>query len=92
MIPALAVARELQQRGQDVLFIGTSRGLEAKLVPAAGFPLEYIEIGGLKNVGLLRKVRSLWQLVRSTAAVGFSSASAVRALCSAWAVMSLVPW
>jgi UDP-N-acetylglucosamine--N-acetylmuramyl-(pentapeptide) pyrophosphoryl-undecaprenol N-acetylglucosamine transferase len=70
VIPALAVARELQQRGQDVLFVGTSVGLEAKLVPAAGFPLEYIEIGGLKNVGVLRKVRSIWQLMLSTAHVG----------------------
>ncbi|MEP6961422.1 MAG: glycosyltransferase, partial [Acidobacteriota bacterium] len=38
VIPALAVARQLQARGHSVRFIGTQRGLEATLVPAAGFP------------------------------------------------------
>ena len=40
VIPALAIARELQQRYQaEVLFIGTARGIENRLVPAAGFEL-----------------------------------------------------
>ena len=52
VMPALAVARELRARGHSVLFIGTRRGLEAKLVPAEGFPIEWIEIGGLMRVGL----------------------------------------
>ena len=37
VIPALAVARELRARGHPVRFIGTRRGMEAKLVPAGGF-------------------------------------------------------
>ena len=52
VMPALAVARELRARGHAVRFIGTRRGMEAKLVPAEGFPIEWIEIGGLKRVGL----------------------------------------
>jgi len=36
VIPALAVAQELRRRGHDVFFVGTERGLEAKLVPEAG--------------------------------------------------------
>ena len=51
VIPSLAVARELRSRGHEAVFIGTRRGMEARLVPAAGFPIEYIEIGGLKSVG-----------------------------------------
>ncbi len=51
VIPALAVARELQRRGHEVFFVGTERGVEARLVPAAGFDLETIRIGGLKRVG-----------------------------------------
>ena len=44
------------------VFVGTRTGFEAKLVPAAGFPLEFIEIGGLKRVGVLRTLRTLAQL------------------------------
>lgn len=62
MIPALAVARELQARGHRPVFVGTRTGFEAKLVPASNFPIEYIEIGGLKRVGLTQTVRTLAQL------------------------------
>jgi len=61
-MPLLAVARELQSNGHQSVFIGTRHGFEAKLVPAAGFPLEFIEIGGLNRVGMMRRVRSLAQL------------------------------
>jgi UDP-N-acetylglucosamine--N-acetylmuramyl-(pentapeptide) pyrophosphoryl-undecaprenol N-acetylglucosamine transferase len=70
VIPALAVARELCRRGHECFFIGTRHGLEAKLVPAAAFPIEWIEIGGLKRVGLVRTLRTLGQLPLSVAAVG----------------------
>ena len=66
VIPLLAVARELRQRGQDAFFIGTERGLETRLVPAEGFPLETIEIGGLKRVGLRQTLATGWQLPAST--------------------------
>jgi UDP-N-acetylglucosamine--N-acetylmuramyl-(pentapeptide) pyrophosphoryl-undecaprenol N-acetylglucosamine transferase len=66
VIPLLAVARELRSRGEDVFFIGTDRGLEAKLVPAEGFPLDRIEIGGLKRVGLRQTLATSWQLPAST--------------------------
>src|SRR5258708_20536214 len=52
VLPALAVARELRARGHQVLFVGVRRGLEAKLVPAENFPIEWIEIGGLNRGGL----------------------------------------
>jgi len=66
VMPALAVARELGRRGHQPFFVGTRSGLEARLVPAAGFPIEWIEIGGLKRVGLARTLRTLWQLPAST--------------------------
>jgi UDP-N-acetylglucosamine--N-acetylmuramyl-(pentapeptide) pyrophosphoryl-undecaprenol N-acetylglucosamine transferase len=62
VIPSLAVAQELRGRGHECVFIGTRAGFEARLVPAAGFPMEYIEIGGLKRVGIRRILRSLGQL------------------------------
>jgi UDP-N-acetylglucosamine--N-acetylmuramyl-(pentapeptide) pyrophosphoryl-undecaprenol N-acetylglucosamine transferase len=62
VMPLLAVARELQADGHQSVFIGTRNGFEAKLVPRAGFPLEFIEIGGLNRVGMMRTLRSLAQL------------------------------
>jgi len=68
VIPAIAVARELVAKGHEVLFVGTDRGVEARLVPAAGFRLEKIRVGGLKNLGAATRVASLWRLVAETAA------------------------
>jgi UDP-N-acetylglucosamine--N-acetylmuramyl-(pentapeptide) pyrophosphoryl-undecaprenol N-acetylglucosamine transferase len=66
IIPALAVARELVKRhGAEVLFVGTPRGLESRLVPAAGFELRMIQVGQLKNVSLLTRLRTLADLPRS---------------------------
>jgi len=66
VIPALAVARELRARGHDVYFVGTQRGVENRLVPAENFALEYVDLGGLKNVSFATRLASLWGLVRST--------------------------
>src|SRR5215475_6844226 len=66
IIPALAVARELRRRGHHVFFVGTDRGLEAKLVPAEGFELKKIKIGGLNRVSLAQKLATLVQLPFTT--------------------------
>jgi len=66
VVPALAVARELRSRGHRVVFIGVQRGMEAKLVPAENFPIEWIEIGGLKRVGLRQTLATLAELPWST--------------------------
>ena len=66
VIPALAIARELQQRYQaEILFIGTARGIENRLVPAAGFELRLIQVGALKNVSLATRLRTLFDLPRA---------------------------
>lgn len=63
IIPALAVARELVSRyGAEVLFVGTSRGMESRLVPAAGFKLELIEVGPLNQVSLRTRLTTLSRL------------------------------
>jgi UDP-N-acetylglucosamine--N-acetylmuramyl-(pentapeptide) pyrophosphoryl-undecaprenol N-acetylglucosamine transferase len=60
VIPALAIARELNARYKaDVLFVGTARGIENRLVPQAGFGLMKIKVGALKNVSLLTRLRTL---------------------------------
>ena len=66
IIPALAVARELVARyGAEVLFVGTPRGMESRLVPAAGFDLRLFEVGQLKNVSLATRMRTFIDLPRS---------------------------
>lgn len=63
IIPALAIAEELKSAyGAEVLFVGTPRGLESRLVPQAGYPLEMIKIGQLNKVSLATKMRTLLDL------------------------------
>ena len=63
IIPALAVARELEARhGAKVLFVGTARGMEVRLVPEAGFLLRLIDVGPLKNVSLATRLTTLLHL------------------------------
>ena len=66
VIPAIAIAQELNQRyGAEVLFIGTERGLEARLVPAAGFPLRFVKVGALNRVSLTTRLKTLVDLPRA---------------------------
>ncbi|HEY4011589.1 MAG TPA: glycosyltransferase, partial [Acidobacteriaceae bacterium] len=63
VVPALAIGRELRDKhGAEVLFIGTARGLETKLVPEAGFRLELVRSGQLKNVSLKTRLKTLGDL------------------------------
>ena len=67
IIPALAIADALQAGpgGAELLFLGTSRGLESKLVPQAGYRLKRIEVGQLKNVSFATRARTLLDLPRA---------------------------
>lgn len=63
----IAVARELQGRNPsaDFLFVGTTRGLEARIVPQEKFRLEFIDSAGLKGMGPRRMIRNLLLVPRS---------------------------
>src|SRR5271170_3920821 len=66
VIPALAIAQQLQkQYNAEVLFIGTARGIENRLVPAAGFPLRLVKVGALKNVSLTTRLKTFLDLPRA---------------------------
>jgi UDP-N-acetylglucosamine--N-acetylmuramyl-(pentapeptide) pyrophosphoryl-undecaprenol N-acetylglucosamine transferase len=67
VIPSIAVARELVRAGHEVVFVGTERGAESRLVPAAGFRLEKIRVGGLANLGFATRIASVWRLMAETA-------------------------
>jgi len=51
VFPALATARVLQRRGYDIVWLGTQQGIEARLVPAAGIPVEWLSVSGLRGKG-----------------------------------------
>ncbi len=53
VFPALALARLLRARSIPVVWLGTRRGLEARVVPADGFPIEWLSVGGLRGKGAL---------------------------------------
>ncbi len=63
--PGIAVAKEIQRCGGVVRFVGTARGLEARIVPENGFELSFIESFGLKNVGFWRKLKGILILPKS---------------------------
>ena len=66
VIPALAIANELKKSyGAEVLFIGTARGIENRLVPAAGYPLQLVRVGALKNVSLMTRAKTAFDLPRA---------------------------
>lgn len=102
VIPSLAVAAELRRLGHEALFVGTRRGMEATLVPRAGFSMEWIEIGGLQRVGWQQTLRtfvqlpsSVWKslgiLRRSRAAAVFSMGGYVAAPVMVAASLSRIP-
>jgi UDP-N-acetylglucosamine--N-acetylmuramyl-(pentapeptide) pyrophosphoryl-undecaprenol N-acetylglucosamine transferase len=66
VIPALAIANQLKKSYEaEVLFIGTARGIENRLVPAAGFPLQLVRVGALKNVSLVTRLKTSFDLPRA---------------------------
>ncbi|HWO21685.1 MAG TPA: undecaprenyldiphospho-muramoylpentapeptide beta-N-acetylglucosaminyltransferase [Kofleriaceae bacterium] len=67
LFPGVAIAEELRARAPDapVRFIGTARGIEARVLPELGWDLELIQVSGLKTVGALGAVRGLFRLPRA---------------------------
>ena len=73
LFPGVAIAEELRAREPDaaVRFVGTERGIEARVLPGLGWELALIQVSGLKTVGawgaikgLVRLPRALWQARR----------------------------
>lgn len=68
VFPALALARALRERSYEVVWLGTRRGIEARVVPAERIPIEWVSVGGLRGKGAatllaapFRLARALWQ-------------------------------
>lgn len=65
VFPALACAREFKARGYAVHWLGTPRGIENELVPAAGLPLHLIDVSGLRGKGKLSLLKAPLQLLKA---------------------------
>lgn len=71
IFPALAIAQELRERGEAagngtrIEFVGTGRGLEARVIPAAGFHLRTVAAAGLKGIRGARRLANLLVLPQS---------------------------
>lgn len=63
VFPALAAARVLRERGFDAVWLGTQRGMEARLVPAHQIPIEWITISGLRGKGWLAWLAAPFRLL-----------------------------
>ena len=66
VIPALTVAQYFISQGLQVHWIGTTQGIEARLVPAANIPLSFIEIYGLRGHRLQRWLKAPFQILKAT--------------------------
>jgi UDP-N-acetylglucosamine--N-acetylmuramyl-(pentapeptide) pyrophosphoryl-undecaprenol N-acetylglucosamine transferase len=63
LFPGIAIADEIRRRGENpILFVGTQRGIESRVVPAAGYDLELLNISGLKRTGLWKTLQGLGRL------------------------------
>lgn len=63
IFPGLAVAEALRERNRDVVWVGTRRGLEARLVPERGFEIEWVNIRGVRRRGVLAWLATPWQMI-----------------------------
>jgi len=65
VFPALAVAKVLRARGIEVVWLGVATGMEARVVPAQGFPMEMLRIGGVRGKGLMTLLKAPFALARA---------------------------
>ena len=65
VFPALALARELRTRSWQIVWLGTHRGLEARLVPAENIDIEWLSVSGLRGKNLWTWLMAPFRLVQS---------------------------
>ncbi len=65
LFPGIAVAEEFKGRdeGNELLFVGTEKGIEARLLPKLGWPLSFISAEGIKGKGVISRIRALYKLI-----------------------------
>jgi UDP-N-acetylglucosamine--N-acetylmuramyl-(pentapeptide) pyrophosphoryl-undecaprenol N-acetylglucosamine transferase len=65
VFPALALARCLRAQSLEVVWLGTERGLESRVIPAEGIPIEHLSVAGLRGKGALSWLAAPFRLTRA---------------------------
>ncbi|HIL93965.1 MAG TPA: undecaprenyldiphospho-muramoylpentapeptide beta-N-acetylglucosaminyltransferase, partial [Cycloclasticus sp.] len=65
VFPALAVAENLRDAGHDVSWLGTRKGIEAAVVPAAGFAMDWLSVSGLRGKGIVSLLLAPFMLLKA---------------------------
>lgn len=65
VFPAIAVAKELQKQGWEIRWLGTKDRMEADLVPKHGIAIEFIEISGIKDKGILAWLKAPFAILKA---------------------------
>jgi UDP-N-acetylglucosamine--N-acetylmuramyl-(pentapeptide) pyrophosphoryl-undecaprenol N-acetylglucosamine transferase len=65
VFPALAVAKVLRERGVEVVWLGVPGSMEARLVPANGFPIEWVRVAGIRGKGVFAWLLAPWRIAKA---------------------------
>lgn len=71
VFPALAVAKQIEMQSVPIVWVGTKRGIEAKVVPAAGYKIEWIAVNGLRGKNLATYLLAPFKLALATLQVAW---------------------
>jgi UDP-N-acetylglucosamine--N-acetylmuramyl-(pentapeptide) pyrophosphoryl-undecaprenol N-acetylglucosamine transferase len=70
VFPGLAVAKEMQERGWQVSWLGTQKGLESRVVPANGIDIDWLQVEGIRGKGVLSKLKAGARLIQACIQAG----------------------
>lgn len=65
VFPALAVAQSLQDKGWQVSWLGTQKGLESRVIPDNGIAIDYVSVAGIRGKGVLSKITAVFGLFKA---------------------------
>ncbi len=65
VFPALAVAQLLMEKGWQVSWLGTLKGLESRVVPENGIAIDWMSVAGVRGKGVVSKVKAVFMLLRA---------------------------
>jgi UDP-N-acetylglucosamine--N-acetylmuramyl-(pentapeptide) pyrophosphoryl-undecaprenol N-acetylglucosamine transferase len=65
VFPALAVAQSLIEKGWQVSWLGTQKGLESRVIPENSIAIDYLSVAGIRGKGLLAKITAVFALIKA---------------------------
>lgn len=65
VFPGLAVAKKLQKQGWQIRWLGTADRMEAQLVPQHGIDIDFIQVKGLRGMGMIRLLKAPFQIINA---------------------------